>query len=233
MTPSLDMREAKVAPEPTLEHASAGCSTVCAECAAAPECPGRPDVASFPASAVRPRRRVARIIALGVLVPVLGLVVVMARSPSALQQQTQSPIVGKPAPALSGATITGAHFSLASLRGQFVFVDFFASWCAACQESQPYLDAFVRDHAHPGGARLVGVIFGDTVGDVLRFLGPEVGKYPVLSDPTGTITLNWGVENPAEIYLVDPQGEVIAKIDGAVTSKGLDSLLTQARLAGA
>jgi len=237
-----DVQKAEVPPKPALEHADVDGSSMqtderLTEHAKAPDPTdwGQSDGVSLPVSPVRTRRKAARIAALGVLLIVIGLVVVMSLVPSALQQQAQqevqSPLVGKPTPPLVGTTITGARFWLADLRGQFVFVDFFASWCAACVASQPQLDAFVRAHAYPGGARLVGVIFGDSVDNVLRFLGPEVGKYPVIPDP-GTIAVNWAVYNPAEIYLVEPQGKVVAKIDGAVTAKGLDLLLSRAKLAG-
>ncbi len=251
MTPLPDVSEAEVAAERPPREVGTYSSGTCTDgssagteersgCAAAPEHPVlapegpvRPDAAGLPGSAARPRRKVARVIALGMLVVVLGLVVVLAGSPSALQRQAQSPLVGKTAPPLAGTTITGAHYSLASFRGHFVFVDFFASWCVPCQESEPYLETFVRQHAYPGGARLVGVIFSDTVGAVTQFLSPWVGLYPVLPDPSSTIALDWGVGNPAEIYLVDPQGEVMAKVDGAVTTKNLDAMLTRARHAGA
>ena len=242
MIPTLDGNDAETTPEPALEQATAGRNAARVEertedatapdCPAVPVAPGRPIAPVRLASPVRASRRVARVAALGVLLAVLGFIVVVARAPSALQLQAQSPEVGKTAPLLVGTTITGAPFSLADLRGHFVYVDFFASWCAACQESQPYLDIFVREHARRGGARLVGVIFGDAVRNVFQFLGPEVGKYPVVPDSSGMIAFHWGVGNPAEIYLVDPRGEVIAKIDGAVTTKGLDWLLSRDRLAG-
>lgn len=39
---------------------------------------------------------------------------------------------GLPAPALRATTPQGAPFSMAQLRGQVVYVDFWASWCGFC-----------------------------------------------------------------------------------------------------
>ncbi len=181
-------------------------------------------------SAMRLRSRSVMITSIGVSLAFIIFMVFLAISPPQSQRHLQSPLVGKNAPALFGTTITGIHFSLNSYTGHYVFVDFFASWCPACVTEQPQLNAFVRDQTpKTNGARLVGVIFGDRVSNVRSFLGKEVGKYPVLPDPTGTFALHWGVGNAAEMYLVAPSGQILAKINGGVTEKELDTLIAKAR----
>ncbi len=185
-------------------------------------------------SAMRLRSRSVMITSIGVSLAFIIFMVFLAISPPQSQRHLQSPLVGKTAPALFGTTITGVPFSLGSYIGHFVFVDFFASWCPACVTEQPQLNAFVRDQtAKTNGARLVGVIFGDRVSNIRSFLGKEVGKYPVLPDPTGTFALHWGVGNAAEMYLVGPNGQILAKIDGGVTEKELDGLIAKARSSNA
>src|SRR6185295_9877079 len=52
-----------------------------------------------------------------------------------------SPLVGKPAAAFELKTFDGTALSLASLRGQVVVVNFWASWCyPACYEEAPALE---------------------------------------------------------------------------------------------
>jgi len=180
-------------------------------------------------SAVRLRNRSVMISSIGVGLAFIVFMIFLAISPPQSQRHLESPLVGKPAPALSATTITGAPFSLGSYSGHFVFVDFFASWCPACVTEQPQLNTFVREQNHTKGARLVAVIFGDRVSNIRSFLGNEVGKYPVLPDPTGSIALHWGVGNAAEMYLVSPKGQILAKLDGAVTAKELDALIARAQ----
>lgn len=177
----------------------------------------------------RLRAKSVMVISIGVGLAFIVFIVFLAMSPPQSQRHLFSPLVGKPAPALSGTTITGVPFSLGSFSGHFVFVDFFASWCPACVTEQPQLNAFVREQNHTNGARLVGVIFGDRVSNIRSFLGKEVGKYPVLPDPTGTFALHWGVGNAAEMYFVSPKGQILAKIDGGVTLKELDTLIARAQ----
>lgn len=47
--------------------------------------------------------------------------------------------VGSEAPNITGNTPDGQELSLNDLRGKYVFIDFWASWCAPCRREIPYL----------------------------------------------------------------------------------------------
>ncbi len=199
-------------------------NTIDAVAPAAPSPAGRPRVA---------RRRGRQVgWAAAALALVAAVVVVLASAPPATQVEAQSPLVGQPAPAIPGPTITGQPFSLSGLGGHFVVIDFFSSWCVACREEAPQLARFVAEHDSPGGARLVGVIFEDTVANIRGFLGSELGRYPVVADPGGRIALDYGVDNPPEKYLVAPNGVIFEKIIGPVTATGLDRQIAKAKAEG-
>ena len=166
-----------------------------------------------------------RLVAAAVSVIALGLVVVFALAPSAATVQAQSPLLGKPAPSITGNTLDGEHLDLQALSGQVVIVDFFASWCVACQKEQTELDGFIAEHGVQSGVRFVGVVFDDTASSIRAFLGPEAGRFPVVEDPSGAIALSYGVSGPPEKYVISPDGRVVAKLIGPVTRRQLDRVL--------
>ncbi|HEY0821470.1 MAG TPA: TlpA disulfide reductase family protein [Rhizobacter sp.] len=80
----------------------------------------------------------------------------------------------------------GGELDMASLRGQPVLLNFWATWCAPCIKEMPLLDAFYKEHKAKGW-HVVGLAI-DSPTPVREFLG----KLP-MSFPIGLAGLN-GVE---------------------------------------
>jgi len=182
-----------------------------------------------PAESRRRRRHTARWVAAVVSVLGAGLVIVLATRPPATATEVDSPIVGQRAPALSGTTLEGQPFSLASLSGRWVYVNFFASWCPPCQQEQAELVAFAYHHRGPDDVALVGVAFDDAASSAHAFLVQSGAGWPALADPGGSIALAYGVRGPPETFLISPSDVVVAHFDGPVTAAFLDHWLQRAQ----
>ncbi len=170
----------------------------------------------------------ARWISLAALVVAGAVVAVLATRPPAQVSEVDTPLLGKAAPAVSGTTLGGGHFDLSSLRGRWVVLNFFASWCPPCQQEEPEMVAFAFHHRQVGSAALVSVVYDDSTSSARSFLARSGATWPAVVDPDGQIAVDYGVRGPPETFLVSPSGKVLVHLDGAVTESALDHWLAAA-----
>ncbi len=134
-----------------------------------------------------------------------------------------------PAPALELPALDGSRFSLAALRGQVVFVNFWATWCPPCLEELPSMVRLAQDMAasHPGQFRMVAVTVDEDLALVRSFFaappfaGPPAGLV-VAHDADQAATKAYycaargfcpDIKFP-ETYIVDKSGRLVAYVVG-------------------
>ena len=191
------------------------------------------ELAPAPGAPSPPTRHTARWVGLTVLVVAAGLIAVLATRPPAAVVEVQSPLVGKLAPTIHGTTVTGSTFVLPLPPGSFVVVNFFASWCTPCQTEGPELVKFAFQHSQPGDARMVSVVFDDTISAARSYQATLGATWPTLADPGGALALSFGVRAPPSTFLIAPDGRVVAYIVAPVTAADLNQLIARAKAAGA
>lgn len=175
------------------------------------------------------RRRIAPWLAGAVALVLLAVVVVAATATPAEQRVADSPLLGRAAPPAVGDVISGPTQTLETLRGKYVIVNFFATWCVPCRREHPELVKFAARHASSDDAAVIQVVYGDRASTVRSFIDEHGGDWTVLDDPSGAIALDWGVRGLPESYLVDPNGYVLYKITGGADAEGLEALLREAK----
>jgi cytochrome c biogenesis protein CcmG/thiol:disulfide interchange protein DsbE len=182
-------------------------------------------------NASRRRRHVIRWLAGGVLAVLVVLGIVLATRTPQEATAVQSPLLGHRAPDFAGADLTnGAHVSLSALRGHYVVINFFASWCTPCQQEAPDLSRFYyQQKSSPDGAEMVSVVFHDTTSTAVSFLQRNDDLWPAVSDPGGNIAQSYGVTAPPTTFIVNPAGRVTAVLEGPSTQQNLDTFLKAAR----
>ena len=165
-----------------------------------------------------------RIGAGALLAALVGVAVVFAAQPSPGAVQASSPLLGKKAPPLSGPYLAGAHLQASQLKGEWVVVNFFASWCVDCRIEAAALDRFAAQHPQGSGVQMVMVAYADPPQAAAGFLRLN-GGWPAIEDPGGQIALDWGVREPPETFVVAPDDRVVARFIGPVRASQLDSVL--------
>jgi cytochrome c biogenesis protein CcmG/thiol:disulfide interchange protein DsbE len=182
------------------------------------------DTAAPPAKRSRP----ALWIAVAIAVVLALLIGVLATRDSAATRLVRSPLVGKTVPATKAALVDGSgSYDIDDHRGQWVLVNFFATWCVPCQQEHDDLVRFARAHAAAGDASVVSVVFSDQTADVERFFAQRGGGWPVLRDDDGALATAFGVARVPESYLVAPNGLVVGKVTGGVNFDFLQQQLAR------
>jgi cytochrome c biogenesis protein CcmG/thiol:disulfide interchange protein DsbE len=133
-----------------------------------------------------------------------------------------SPLVGRQMPAFTATTVDGTDLDSATLAGQPIVVNFWASWCRPCIAEHAVLSAAADD-----GVRLVGIVYQDSVEGARAFRQRYGGDWPDALDPTGAIAVDFGVTGPPETFFVDGQGIVRARHIGPLTPEAMAGLLAE------
>ncbi|MFA7329655.1 MAG: TlpA disulfide reductase family protein [Candidatus Delongbacteria bacterium] len=115
-----------------------------------------------------------------------------------------APVLGQPAPEIQLPGLTG-ELSLAALRGQVVLVDFWASWCAPCAQSFPWLNELQQKY-QAQGFRVLAVNVDKQRKKADAFLAQHPARFPVALDPAGTAAGRYELPGMPSSYLVDRAG---------------------------
>lgn len=128
-----------------------------------------------------------------------------------------SPLVGKPLPAFSLASLHEPKKTLtpASLRGRVYLLNVWASWCVACRQEHPVLNELARQKA----VTLVGLNYKDKRDDALGWLKNLGNPYEIsLVDADGRVGIELGVYGVPETFLIDKDGIVRYKHIGPISA---------------
>jgi thiol-disulfide isomerase/thioredoxin len=121
--------------------------------------------------------------------------------------------VGRPAPVFTQADTKGKPVSLSSLKGQYVLVDFWASWCGPCRAENPNVLKSYRTY-HSKGFTVLGVSLDDEKSPWLAAIRKDGLPWTEVSDLKGwknSAAVLYGVEGIPMNFLLDKNGTIVAK----------------------
>jgi peroxiredoxin len=135
---------------------------------------------------------------------------------------------GSQAPEINLAQPDGSKLALSSLRGKYVLIDFWASWCGPCRQENPNV-VKAYNQFKDKGFTIYSVSLDQDKGKWEKAIAADGLTWHHVSDLAGWQSVAgaaYGVKSIPQSFLLDPQGRIIAKnLRGEVLAAKLAEVL--------
>ena len=118
--------------------------------------------------------------------------------------------VGNEAPDFALKTAEGEEIKLSSLRGQYVMIDFWASWCGPCRKENPHVKEVYADF-HDKGFQILGVSVDQDHSAWKQAIAKDELPWLQVIDAAKEVGRTYNVSSIPFTLLLDKEGVIIAK----------------------
>ncbi len=126
------------------------------------------------------------------------------------------------------ADTSGKPVSLSSLRGKYVLVDFWASWCGPCRAENPNLVAAYNKYKSKNFT-VIGVSLDKAKPSWIDAINMDGLTWTQVSDLQGwanAVAQQFQIQSIPQNYLLDPEGKIVGKnLRGAALERKLAKIL--------
>ncbi|MET0066438.1 MAG: TlpA disulfide reductase family protein [Candidatus Thiodiazotropha sp.] len=124
--------------------------------------------------------------------------------------------------------LDGKTYRLSDYRGKWVLVNYWATWCPPCREELPELEVFHNNHKDKD-AVVLGVAMERIDPPRLKaFVDEQFLSYPILMTEPAARTELGRIPGLPTSFLVNPEGEPVARQVGPVTVDDLEAFINNA-----
>lgn len=125
---------------------------------------------------------------------------------------TPGPRPGEAVPDFSVATLSGETLKLSDLRGRYVLLDFWATWCGPCVSELPTIRRIHDTHGADGRFSVLGMNLDDDTDTARRFVRDHKLPWPQAtlgSRPRQDVLARYAVGAVPSYFLVGPDGKLV------------------------
>ena len=128
----------------------------------------------------------------------------------------------------------GKPHTLDDYKGKIVFLNFWATWCPPCRAEMPDIQKLYERSPREGKDAVIvlGVVAPklgsekDEAG-IKAFMDKNGYTYPVLMDKEGKLFEAYSIRAIPTTYLIDRRGNVIGRVQGALSAENLEKIIQQ------
>jgi peroxiredoxin len=134
--------------------------------------------------------------------------------------------MGSVAPDFTLPTPEGKTLALSSLKGKYVLLDFWASWCGPCRAESPNMVKMYQKF-HPKGLEILSISLDDNKDKWISAIKKDNLKWNHVSDLGGwqsAAAKMYTVTSIPQTFLLDKEGKIIAK---GLRAEGLEAKLDE------
>jgi len=161
-----------------------------------------------------------------ILIGFLGLLIWGVLNKEPITGLSGITMVNRTAPDFTLTTFKGDTVSLEGLKGKAIVLNFWASWCPPCRVEAPLLERTWRIYRNVGVVFL-GVNIQDRKKDALSYIREFNVTYPNGPDPTGEITIDYGVSGLPVTFFISKKGMIVRRWVGAIEKSVLISAIKE------
>jgi len=123
---------------------------------------------------------------------------------------TTLPASGQEYEAAPDFTLPGLEqaVTLSKLKGDVVYVDFWASWCDPCRHAFEWMNSMQSYYEHEG-LTVIAINLDKDRAKADQFLAENPAHFTVLFDPEGEVAETYKLRGMPSSYLIDRQGRLV------------------------
>ena len=130
------------------------------------------------------------------------------------------------APDFTLTTVDGKDFTLSSLKGKVILLNFWATWCPPCRGEIPDFIELAGDYKN-SGFEIVGVSLDSSPKKLSKFVKSSGINYPVMLGNKKITAKYGGVRGIPTTFIIDRNGNIANKHVGRVEKTRLEKELLQ------
>lgn len=97
---------------------------------------------------------------------------------------------------------------LSGFKGQIVYLDFWASWCAPCKKSFPWMNS-MQSKFGSQGLKIIAINLDANPDDAERFLALVPANFSIAFDPKGLVARHYEVKGMPSSMLINRDGKIV------------------------